>query len=82
MTDAKSFADAVGRKNIAAAVGVSLTAVSNAVTRERFPSSWFIACFQLALAARVACPPALFGMIAPYSSQNVDGGQKAQGAKQ
>lgn len=62
MSNALDFADAVGRKNIADALGVGLTAVSNAVTRGRFPSSWFMACKGLADQAGVDCPSDLFGM--------------------
>lgn len=55
-----TFADAVGRKKIADAVGVGLTAVSNGVVRNAFPASWFYACQKLAQSAGVECPPALF----------------------
>ena len=81
MMNAKSFADAIGRKNIAAAVGVGPTAVSNAVGRECFPSSWFMACSQLAIAKRVPCPPSLFGFVSPYCSQNVDSDANIQVGK-
>ena len=37
-----TYADRVGRQNIADAVGVGLTAVSNAVVRGHFPASWFL----------------------------------------
>jgi hypothetical protein len=54
------FADAIGRKEIADAVGVGLTAVSNAVVRQAFPASWFSACQRLAIQKKVPFPADLF----------------------
>ena len=56
------FAEAVGRQKVAATVGVLPTAVSNAVVRGWFPSSWFLVCKDLAEQAGINCPPALFKM--------------------
>jgi hypothetical protein len=55
------FADAVGRKNIASAVGVELTAVSNAVVKGSFPASWFDALEALAALTGTDCPRSIFG---------------------
>lgn len=71
MTTASELADALGRKTIADALGVGLTAVSNAVVRGWFPSSWFLAVKSVADAAGQECPPALFKMRA-HTSQNVN----------
>lgn len=68
MTPHQTFADALGRASIAEATGVGLTAVSNAVVRERFPSSWFVASQRLAEAKGINCPPELFGMKLPDGS--------------
>ncbi len=65
MTQATTFANAVGRNNLAKATGVGLTAVSNAVVRGWFPSSWFVAAKALADEKGVDCPPELFGMKMP-----------------
>jgi hypothetical protein len=62
MTKASELADTLGRRAIADAVGVGLTAVSNAVIRGAFPSSWYVACQTLAAEKHCECPPALFGM--------------------
>lgn len=62
MTTAPQLADAIGRKNIADALGVGLTAVSNAVVRGVFPSSWYLAVKSLADAGGHKCPPELFNM--------------------
>lgn len=67
MTQAITFANAVGRNNLAKATGVGLTAVSNAVVRGWFPSSWFVAAKALADEKGVECPPELFGMKLPES---------------
>lgn len=62
MTKTCDFADAVGRSNIAAAVGVNLKAVSNAVVRGAFPASWYVSCGRLAVQQGIECPPELFNM--------------------
>ena len=68
MMTSHELADALGRKNIADAVGVGATAVSNAVVRGSFPASWYLAMAGLAAKAGTECPPALFGMRASNSS--------------
>lgn len=62
MTTALELADAVGRKQISDALGVGLTAVSNAVVRGAFPSSWFLVVKSLAEKGGHSCPPELFNM--------------------
>lgn len=62
MNTTSHIADALGRKKIADALGVGLTAVSNAVVRGSFPASWFVAVSKLARDANVECPPHLFQM--------------------
>jgi len=62
MMNAETFATALGRKNIAAAIDVKLTAISNAIADGGFPPSWFIACKRLADEAGIECPPCLFKM--------------------
>lgn len=72
MMTASEFANALGRANIAEASGVGLTAVSNAVVREWFPSSWYLACKSLADIKGISCPPELFKMKVADSSQYVE----------
>jgi hypothetical protein len=62
MTTASDLADALGRKTIADALGVLPQAVSNAVVRGWFPSSWFLAVKAIADGAGQECPPELFKM--------------------
>jgi hypothetical protein len=56
------IAQAIGRQNIADALGVRVTAVNNAVGRGRFPPAWFIAMKKLCGEAGIACPVELFAM--------------------
>jgi hypothetical protein len=65
MITAYKLADAIGRKKISDTLGVGVTAVSNAVVRGHFPSSWFLAVQALA-GDEVDCPPTLFNMREPY----------------
>ncbi|AEI70961.1 hypothetical protein [EBPR podovirus 2] len=71
MTTASDLADALGRKTIADALGVLPTAVSNAVVRGWFPSSWFLAVKAIADAEGRECPPELFKMRA-HNPSSVD----------
>lgn len=80
MIKAPKFADAIGRKKMAESLGVGLTAVSNAVSRGKFPASWFTVCETLAEIEGVECPPALFGHKVPHTPQNVNGKRSRQGA--
>jgi hypothetical protein len=59
-TPAARLADAVGRREIADAVGVGLTAVSNAVKRGSFPPAWFFAVKAVCDAKGMACPAEAF----------------------
>ena len=78
MSTASELADALGRKNIADALGVGLTAVSNAVVRGWFPSSWFLAVKAIADAVGHDCPPELFKMRI-QNTPNVDAPAQDQG---
>jgi hypothetical protein len=70
MMTVDDLAAALGRKEIADAVGVGVTAVSNAVRREkRFPASWFMACSLLGQAKGIEVPPLLFGMKIAHSTK-------------
>jgi hypothetical protein len=78
MMTASELADAIGRKKLVAALPVGATAVSNAVVRGRFPSSWFLVACRLAEEAGVECDPALFGMHT-LDTHNVDNLPEEQG---
>lgn len=72
MITAPQFADAVGRKKIAEAMNVGMTAVSNAVVRERFPSSWYETCEVLAAEAGIEFPKYLFSQKGSHASRCVE----------
>lgn len=55
--------DKVGRQAIASAVGVGLTAVSNAAVENCFPARWFYAVRGLCRDANVECPETLFSFV-------------------
>lgn len=62
MTTTALIAKAIGRKKMAAALGVGETAVSNAVIRGQFPSSWFLVVAGLSRSRGLECPQELFSM--------------------
>lgn len=72
MITALEFADRIGRRAMADALNVGLTAVSNNVVKGSYPSSWYLALKRLADDAAVECPPALFRMKEGRPSQDVD----------
>lgn len=58
METAQQIADALGRDNIAARVGVRRTAVDAAVRSGKLPASWYMALKDMA--KRKALPPEVF----------------------
>lgn len=67
MSTVSIICDTLGRREIAAAVGIKPAAVSNAVFQGRFPAKWFIVVSQMCEAANVACPSEIFAF-----AQSVD----------
>ena len=65
MMDTQEMASTLGRRNIASAVGVGLTAVSNHVVGGIFPASWYLAILFLCEQTGVECPENLFAFIEP-----------------
>ena len=57
--------DRIGRKEIAGALNVRVTAVSNAVKDNCFPSKWYLIVRELAQAAATECPDRLFAFSRP-----------------
>lgn len=55
--------DAIGRRQIADAIGVRLTSVSNAVADGRFPARWYYVLNQLASDAGLQVPHHLFSFV-------------------
>jgi hypothetical protein len=60
MNSVSKICDTIERKNIAEAVGVNLTAVSNAAVSGTFPASWFDAVEKLCISKEIQCPRNLF----------------------
>ena len=61
MMTTTQLAEALGRKRMAQALGVGLTAVSNAVVSGQFPAAWFDTLEAMAQERGVECPRHLFG---------------------
>lgn len=57
--------NALGRKAIADAMSVRVTAVSNAVVDNRFPSKWYLVIKSLCDAQGMDCPVSLFSFEKP-----------------
>ena len=60
MEKTSQFARALGRKDMAQALGVGVTAISNAVVAGSFPAAWFDALEALAKEKGKECPRDLF----------------------
>lgn len=55
--------DAIGRSTIASAVGVGLTAVSNAAVAGKFPAKWFPIIRKLCVDAGISCDEQHFSFV-------------------
>ncbi len=64
--------DLLGRKVMAAELGVGLTAVSNASVEGRFPAKWYVTVRRMCEAAGIECPENLFSFILPSASRSED----------
>lgn len=62
MITVEQIADEIGRAKMAVALGVGVTAISNAVVSKKFPPSWYVVMQALCSEAGLECPPSLFGM--------------------
>ena len=64
------LADALGRKDMAQALGVGATAISNAVVAKQFPAAWFDTLEAMANSRGVTCPRALFAWRKPEAPEH------------
>ena len=62
-TETGAICDAIGRKVVAARMGVTKTAVSNVVTDGVFPARWYEEMKLLCQESGVECPDRLFNFI-------------------
>lgn len=81
MMTALEFADAIGRKKMADALGLGVTSISNAVVRGKFPPSWTDTSRAIADDMGVDFPENLFGQIGSYSTKGVFPNNSFQGAE-
>lgn len=72
MNTVSEICDALGRREIAAAVGVKPTAVSNAVFQGRFPAKWFIVVSEMCNLADIECPAELFAFTSSSAKSDED----------
>jgi len=63
MIKSSDLVSALGRQEVAAALRIEPSAVSNAVKREKFPSSWFVVMKALADIKGIDCPMYLFSFV-------------------
>lgn len=68
METTQHIAKALGQRSIAEALGVSPTAVNNAVMRGAFPTSWFFVVRDMCADKGVECPTDIFNFKAPAAA--------------
>lgn len=66
---AKIICDAIGRRAIAEAIGVTPAAVSNYSAAGVFPASWYLAVKAMCDARGLVCPEGLFNFVNPSIDQ-------------
>lgn len=83
VSTALELADALGRKEMAEALDVGASAVSNHVVMGVFPPSWYLVCNSLAAVKGVNCPLGLFAFksLASPVTLNVNARGKNQGRR-
>ena len=60
MNTVSSICDQIGRKKMAATLGVGLTSISNASVANTFPTPWFKVVEKLCNEKGIECPDDLF----------------------
>ena len=75
MNTASDIIEGLGRKELAARLGVGLTAVSNASVSGRFPAAWFAVVSELCEVRGIECPTSAFNFKIPsqHSEEKRDG---------
>jgi hypothetical protein len=62
--------EAIGRDVLASAIGVTRQSISNAISDNAFPASWFLVVKKLCAARKIRCPLRLFKFKATGAMQN------------
>jgi hypothetical protein len=60
MQTVEKISDEIGRKRLAALIGVGRSAVTNAIKDGVFPASWFVVVSRECEAAKIDCPLSAF----------------------
>ncbi|MCU0909817.1 MAG: hypothetical protein MUE98_00290 [Rhodobacteraceae bacterium] len=68
LVTASGICDLLGRGEMAAALGVRKTAISNAAVAGRFPAKWYAVIADLCAAKGASCPRELFAFVSPAPS--------------
>ena len=62
-TTASDLLDRLGRPRVAAALGLTISAMNNAASRGKMPARWFAVIAALCAAEGIECPTEAFAMI-------------------
>lgn len=62
MNTAYDILEALGRRKVAGALGVGITAVGNAASDGTFPANWFAVITEMCREEGIQCSPNLFRM--------------------
>lgn len=68
MVSTTHIAKELGQRSMADALGVSPTAVNNAVSRGFFPTSWFLVVREMCAARGIECPDEIFNFKSPVGA--------------
>jgi hypothetical protein len=67
MTTVREICDTLGRAQLAAALGVKRSAVSNAASEGRFPAKWYLVVSAECRRHEIECPTGLFNFDQAHS---------------
>lgn len=80
MSTVTSICTAIGRRKLANALNVGVTAVGNAVKEGRFPAKWYVVVRAQCDAVGIECPTHLFTFVAADAKQVDDRHEQAGAA--
>lgn len=69
---AETICDALGRRAIAEAIGVTRSAVSNYSAAGTFPAAWYLAIKAMCEERNLDCPEVIFNFIAPPVGDGIE----------
>ena len=71
MSTVEEICDKVGRVNLAARLGVTKAAITNAISDDVFPSRWYRVVKEECNAFGINCPIDIFGFRKPKSTEKI-----------